>query len=154
ARAGARPSPADQASPGAVLKGLYEEMQAAADAVGVEIRVDPVPPCKVTCAPGVLGSVLQNLLRNALKYMGDATERRVNVRVTVEAGRATFEVSDTGPGLAPELQERIFEAYVRGDRSGKPGLGLGLATVKRLVESHGGKVRVRSAPGEGSTFIF
>src|SRR6185503_6662287 len=65
-----------------------------------------------------------------------------------------FEVEDTGPGLPIDLEARAFEPYARGRGTNRPGIGLGLATVKRLVEGHGGRVGVRSIPGEGCTFWF
>ena len=63
------------------------------------------------------------------------------------------EVSGTGKGVADDAKERIFDPYVRAD-SACPGLGLGLATVKCLVESHGGRVGVRTRTGDGSMFWF
>jgi signal transduction histidine kinase len=69
-------------------------------------------------------------------------------------GRVYFEVQDTGPGIAAELSERIFQPYVRAGLPGQPGIGLGLATVKRLVEAHGGRVGVRSVVAGGSLFWF
>jgi two-component system sensor histidine kinase TctE len=76
-----------------------------------------------------LTSLLSNLVRNAIKYMHRAEVRRVVIRIAVDGDRARFEVEDTGPGLAPEARDGIFEPYVRADRTGQPGLGLGLATV-------------------------
>ena len=61
---------------------------------------------------------------------------------------------DTGPGIPPALGQRIFEPYVRGPNTGTPGIGLGLATVKRLVESHGGTLGVRAGPTGGALFWF
>ena len=78
--------------------------------------------------------------------------RRVTVQAFVRDAMARIEVADTGPGVAPELQAKIFEPFVRGPETGTEGAGLGLATVKRLVERHGGKVGVDSRPGKGSLF--
>jgi signal transduction histidine kinase len=95
-----------------------------------------------------------NLIANAIKYMpGDRPERLVSIRGTDTPLGVHVEVSDTGPGLPNEVQESIFDPYVRADAS-RPGLGLGLATVKRLVQSHRGRVGVRSKVGEGSVFWF
>jgi signal transduction histidine kinase len=86
--------------------------------------------------------------------MGDAPERSVRVSVQPRAGRVRVEVADTGPGIPPELHGRIFDPYFRGPNVHKSGIGLGLATVKRVVESHGGRVGVRSIVGQGSVFWF
>ena len=63
-----------------------------------------------------------------------------------------IEVEDSGPGIPPALYETIFDPHVRGRTDGKPGIGLGLATVKRITESHGGAVGFRSRLDVGSTF--
>jgi signal transduction histidine kinase len=98
--------------------------------------------------------VLNNLLNNALKHMGDVDEPGVEVSIErTAADRVRVDVHDNGKGLAPALEPSIFEPYVRGNTSA-PGLGLGLATVKRVVEGHGGHVGVRSIPGHGCTFLF
>jgi signal transduction histidine kinase len=100
-------------------------------------------------------SLIGNLVRNAIKYMGDQPVRLVDLSVRDLYSCVRIEVQDTGPGLADGLGERAFDPYVRGTpRSEHTGLGLGLATVKRLVEAHGGKVRVRSEPGTGCLFWF
>jgi signal transduction histidine kinase len=88
--------------------------------------------------------VLANLIKNAVVY----TERGY-VRVSYEGQRLT--VSDSGPGIAPQHREQVFERYYRADR--KPeGLGLGLAIVRRICEDLGWKIEVQSDPGAGSTF--
>jgi signal transduction histidine kinase len=85
--------------------------------------------------------------------MGDAAKRSVRVTVTGDGRRARMEVRDTGPGLPTGLGDLIFEAYVRGAGESQPGIGLGLATVKRLVVAHHGSVQARSEPGGGATFV-
>ena len=119
-----------------------------------ELRIEETPDVAVACSPGVLLSVLGNLLRNGLKYLGDAETREVLLRVRQRRGRVLFEVEDTGPGIPPSLGMRIFEPYIRGPNTGAPGIGLGLATVKRLVESHGGTLGVRSGARGGALFWF
>ena len=91
-------------------------------------------------------------MRNASKYMSDSPVRKIAVRVRETDDVIRIQVEDTGPGVAPELREAIFEPYVRAEGATQPGLGLGLATVKRLCVAHGGEVGVRSTLGQGSTF--
>jgi len=109
--------------------------------------------------PPVLGDqrllqrVLLNLLDNALKF----TPFEGRIRVTVEQAdpdMVLFAVSDTGPGVAPEDQERIFERFTRGGDTLVRGTGLGLAFCKLAVEAHGGRIWVESVPSEGATFKF
>jgi len=85
--------------------------------------------------------------------MRTAPHRCVVLRSTRVDRHARVEVEDTGRGLPPGTQDRVFDPYMRADRSGQPGLGLGLATVKRFAEGYGGRVGVRSGPG-GCTFWF
>ena len=106
------------------------------------------------CAGGVLASLLSNLLRNAIKHMGDRPRRQIRVRVAARYDRVRFEVDDSGPGLPPDLLPDAFDPYVRGSGTREPGLGLGLATVRRLVEGHDGRYGVSSRLGEGSLFWF
>jgi signal transduction histidine kinase len=135
------------------IEGVLEELRADENS-GIEIVVPPFEDAAVACSAGVLTSVLSNLLRNATKYMGDRPERKVTVLVQPARDRVHVDVEDTGPGLPPELEEHVFEPYVRARDNTQPGLGLGLATVRRFVEAHGGKVGVRSTPGRGCCFWF
>src|SRR5438105_3351013 len=150
ARAGARPEAAGRADVRAVTAGLFDELSPFAVQRDAVLRFEDVPECDVACSPGVLLSVLGNLLRNGLKYLGDAELREVALRVRQRRGRVLFEVEDTGPGIPASLGARIFEPYVRGPNTGAPGIGLGLATVKRLVESHGGSLGVRAGARGGA----
>jgi signal transduction histidine kinase len=139
-------------STGDVLRGVVEDLKFEAEEKKIAIDYQaPDPAPVVACSPGVLISIATNLVSNAMKYMGDAPVRRITVRVRRAGDDVELSVSDTGPGIAPELQARIFEAGVRGETT-VPGLGLGLATVRKLAEAHGGGVRIESAPGRGTTF--
>src|SRR3954467_10028956 len=156
ARAGAQPEPGAVAPLRDAVAGLEDEIRPAALAESVEFLVDPVPDCAVACAPGVLAVLLTNLVRNSLKYMGDSALRRVHLGVRARRNVVVFEIADSGPGVPEELGERIFEAYVRGKRTAakKSGIGLGLATVKRLVLAHRGTVGVRRSHLGGALFWF
>jgi signal transduction histidine kinase len=154
ARAGAAPEADARSEVRAVATGLVEELRPFAAQRQATLQIDDLPDCAVVCSPGVLLSVLGNLLRNGLKYLGNAEIRQVLLRARRRRGRVLFEVEDTGPGIPAELGARIFEPYIRGADTGIPGLGLGLATVKRLVESHGGSLGVRASPSGGALFWF
>jgi signal transduction histidine kinase len=98
--------------------------------------------------------VLLNLVGNALKFTPEGG--RVWVRAGSENGTARVEVGDTGPGVAPEDHERIFQEFQQaGSDTGKPqGTGLGLALAKKFVEMHGGRIWLESEVGKGSRFFF
>jgi GAF domain-containing protein len=97
--------------------------------------------------------ILYNLLSNAAKFTPDGG--RVHVRARAENGGVRVDVQDTGIGIAPEDQSRIFQEFQQvGRERSREGTGLGLTLSKRLVELHGGKIWVESALGKGSTFSF
>ncbi|WP_224243359.1 sensor histidine kinase [Hyalangium gracile] len=154
ARSGARPDPGARTEPRTVIADMLAGFTAETEPLGIDLRCEPVPPVLVSCSTGVYLSLLGNLLRNAIKYMGSAEVRRVVVRVRDEGAFVRTEVCDTGPGIPPENLPSLFEPYFRVKSGGAEGLGLGLATVKRLAEGHGGRVGVASERGKGSTFWF
>jgi signal transduction histidine kinase len=155
AQAGARPEHGAVAHVAEVVEGVVEELRPPATARGIDLVVSmSQSPLAVRCASGVLASLLSNLLRNAIKHMGERPRREVRLRVGQVDGRVRFEVEDTGPGLPPDLLVHAFDPYVRGVGTVEPGLGLGLATVRRLVEGHDGRYGVDSRPGAGSLFWF
>ncbi len=98
-----------------------------------------------------ISQVCANLIDNAVKYT--QTGGRIEVSALEDGATAILRVTDSGVGIAREDLERVWERLFRADPSrGARGLGLGLALVKAVVEAHGGKVRVESTPGVGSTF--
>lgn len=96
--------------------------------------------------------VVVNLLANAVALTPSGGKVVVRARDVTEGVEIT--VADTGPGIAPEDQERIFEAFQQGGRGERAGTGLGLPLARRFVEAHGGVLHVRSRLGVGSTFTF
>ena len=131
--------------------------QASLKNVRLALHITPRTPRFVRADLRHLNEILVNLLGNAVKFTDkgfvvigvDAVTRSEN------KARLRFEVTDTGIGIAPKAQARIFESFVQADetildRFG--GTGLGLALVKQIVELHGGEIGVVSAPGAGSTF--
>jgi signal transduction histidine kinase len=99
--------------------------------------------------------VVLNLLSNAVKFTSEGGH--VEVRAVLEDSLVRVSVSDTGAGIAPEDQARVFEAFSQAgtdDARKHEGTGLGLTLTRRFVELHGGEISVESAVGKGSTFAF
>lgn len=112
------------------------------------------PDLKVHGDPDALHLVFSNLLDNAIKY--SPPESEVPVRLGHGEGKVLVEVSDEGPGIPPEHHEEIFQRFYRvasPEAVSLPGSGLGLYIVRRLVEQHGGEVRIRSGVGRGTTLV-
>ncbi|HTQ43961.1 MAG TPA: HAMP domain-containing sensor histidine kinase [Polyangiaceae bacterium] len=154
ARAAATQDPEASASLGDVITGAVQDVESDASSARVQLEVGDLPVATVCCSPGVLASIVGNLVGNAIKYMpADAKTRVVSIRAHGNDGCVSVEVADTGAGVSEEQQRCIFEPYVRGDSS-RAGLGLGLATAKRLVVAHGGNIGVRPRAGGGAVFWF
>jgi two-component system, OmpR family, sensor kinase len=97
-------------------------------------------------------SIAQNLISNAVKYSAGRPGARVVVYAGREGDEAVLEVTDNGPGMTEAVLAQVYQPFFRAPEArGLPGQGLGLATTKRLVEAHGGTLRIRSAPGSGTT---
>ena len=102
-----------------------------------------------------LSQLLDNLIDNAMKYTTESGT--INITLKVEGQTALLEVTDSGIGISPQHQKRVFERFYRVDKARSQslgGTGLGLSIVKNIVEKHGGTVSVRSQLGSGSTFII
>jgi len=99
-----------------------------------------------------LTQVLQNLVTNAIKF--NRPNGIVHIKAAGAPGEISFAVCDTGLGMTPEQAERAFQKFVRFASGATTGSGLGLAIAKGLVELHGGRIRLETRPGEGSTFHF
>ncbi len=151
ARAGGKPLPNATTDIGVVVREVVDGIAAEAAAARVEVRAEAVENAHVACASGVMTSIVANLVRNAITHMGEAVERKVSVRVSDAGARWRLEVQDTGPGIPPGHEQRIFEPHVQLDPVGG-GIGLGLATVARLVNGHQGTLGVVSPPGCGAMF--
>ena len=106
----------------------------------------------VAGVPEQLHQVFQNLLDNALKHH-DRPEGRVEIGARRHPEGWEFSVADDGPGIPPRYHEKIFQIFQQLDPRA-PGTGLGLALVRRIVEANGGRLRVESDGGRGTTFAF
>lgn len=154
ARAGGRPVAAASCEVAVAVACVVDEILPGAAERGVTVEQEVQERVRVACHPALVRLILENLARNAVQYMGDRPVKRVVLRVRPAGEMTRLEVEDTGPGLPPDLGERVWEPFVRGhaQRHATPGVGLGLATVKRVVDAHGGRVGVQTTLGRGSTF--
>ena len=153
ARSGARPGPGEHGDVRTVVSEVVDEYRPLATKAGACLEASVPTEGQVACNQGLLTSALSNLVRNAITHLDGGAGKRVDIVAADAAGdRVRIEVRDTGPGLPPGSEARVFEPYVRGPSAQHPGLGLGLATVKRIVETHGGSVGVDSRTGSGCRF--
>ncbi len=111
-------------------------------------RVDADVPERLRADEVRLRQILINLLGNAVKYTSDGS---VSLHVSYNDGRLVATVSDTGPGISAEDQEKVFQAFERGGRKDTRGAGLGLTITLRLAKLMGGEISLDSKPGEGCT---
>ena len=138
-----------------LLKRLVSSYEARFAAKGIALSVEaPDEPCVGVQDPDRIEQVLVNLIENALKFTDEGT---VTLKVEYTPNRIIYSVSDSGPGIPPELHQKVFEQFFSTQEphgSEQGGLGLGLAICKGIVEAHGGGIWVESRKGEGSTFMF
>jgi signal transduction histidine kinase len=138
-----------------VVQSVAASAEPLAAAKSLELAVSMAPDLPAGRGDGRrLTQVLLNLVGNAIKFT-DAG--RVSLTAEVAGEAFVVSVTDTGPGIAPGEQERIFEEFQQAEttiRRAKGGTGLGLAISRRIVEMHGGRLWVESTVGEGSTFTF
>jgi signal transduction histidine kinase len=148
ARAAARPQPGASAALGATIDSALASVAELAERERVQLHRTNAPALDVAMREPVLHSILTNLLSNAILHMGDRTSREVTLGARIEGERVALAVEDSGPGIPAGL--RLFQPFHRGP--GSAGHGLGLVTVRRLVEAHGGTIAVQTASARGTTF--
>jgi PAS domain S-box-containing protein len=143
-----RPVPAE-----AIVGDALSNLAGAIAEAKASIVVDALPT--LTCDGSQMTQVFQNLIGNAVKFQKPDQAPVVRVSATREEGAWRLSVADNGIGIEPRFFERIFQMFQRLHARGEySGTGIGLALCKKIVERHGGQMRVESAPGRGATFSF
>ena len=133
------------------IAGAVEELRAGAESRAVKLEILTEPPALPVLIDRVrLMHVIHNLANNAMDVMPSGGKILFEFRQ--EDGCVVTEMEDTGPGIAPEVANRLFEPFVTHGKT--HGTGLGLSICKRIVEDHGGKITAMSQPGRGARFSF
>lgn len=131
-----------------VLQSTYDEMTVVAEQKAIEISTD-LQEVNVNGMEDALKLLVTNLTDNAIRYTPEGGKIRLRVSKTID--QAVIEISDNGPGIAPQERERIFDRFYRALGTKTQGHGLGLAIVKRIVELHQGEIRVEDGLDERGT---
>ncbi len=152
-RAGRLPKRAEEIHTKSLLEEVLLELSDQTRKNGVEIIVPSDLPT-VWGDPLRLQEVFTNLLTNAIKFKGPADRPRIEVGANVSTGEVEFWVRDNGIGIDPAYHDEIFAPFRRLQEVPVEGTGVGLAIVKKIVETAGGGIRVASEKGKGSTFSF
>jgi PAS domain S-box-containing protein len=135
-----------------VFETTVQNLEQAIKDTGAIVTADPLP--KVVADEPQMMQLLQNLIGNAIKFHGEDVPK-IHVGVKAQSKQFEFSVKDNGLGIDPQYFERIFVIFQRlNPRENYPGTGIGLAICKKIVERHGGRIWVESAPGQGSTVLF
>jgi len=135
-----------------ILAGTLSNLRSAIEASGATVKRDSLPT--VMANPSLLLQVFQNMIGNAISFAGNEPPR-IRIGAQREEGEWKFFVRDNGVGIAPPYFDRIFRIFERIESGpDSPGTGIGLASCKKIVEHHGGRIWVESKVGKGSTFFF
>jgi PAS domain S-box-containing protein len=137
---------------GALANSAFGEITTESQRGAVTFTVGPLPPA--TGDPTLLRQVWANLLSNALKFTAGVPEPTITVGWLPGQGETVYSVADNGPGFDMQHSDKLFQVFERLHGGDYEGSGIGLAIVRRAVESHGGRVWAEGAPGEGATFSF
>lgn len=133
------------------VRNWVEEVNPELAAKGVSMRIhNGIPDVQLLFDPVRLGHVFHNLVNNACDAMPDGGE--ITIRIYEESDLVITDITDSGPGIAPEIAPRLFEAFATYGKS--RGTGLGLSICRRIIEDYGGRIRAGNAPQGGAVFSF
>jgi PAS domain S-box-containing protein len=152
-RVGTRGDEFAETDTSAVLARVLATLGAAIEENDAVVSFDALPTIRADA--GQLAQLFQNLIANAIKFRRPEVAPRVHIGAERQERGWLFSVRDNGIGIGPEYADRIFVIFQRlHSRSEYPGTGIGLSICKKIVERHGGEIRMESTPGEGTTFLF
>ncbi len=137
-----------------VVREAVSDLAAAIRDSGAEIAIDGSSLPEVMGARVQLLELMRNLIANAIRFRRPGEPLRIRVAMAEMHGEPVFSVADNGIGIERQYWGQIFVVFKRLHGSAFPGTGIGLATCKRIVERHGGRIWVESVPNQGSTFFF
>jgi light-regulated signal transduction histidine kinase (bacteriophytochrome) len=139
----------------ALVADVRKRLKADLDQCGAQIITEPLPTLRAD--PLLMGQLVQNLVENSIKYRGKVAPM-IRVQAKLDKDTWLFRLQDNGIGLRGHDAERSVEPFFQNNdgqsMQEEKGVGLGLATCKRIVERHGGRIWSQAPPGEGTTFLF
>ncbi len=136
-----------------LVGGILQDIKTELSNRDVEWQIDPLP--EVSCDPGLIRQVFVNLLSNAVKFTRGRTPARIHVGQKTGENEFIIFVRDNGIGFDAKLMTKLFGIFVRlHDPKDFEGNGVGLATVRRIVQKHHGQIWAEAQPGQGATFYF
>jgi len=136
-----------------VAKEAYQSLEEEWTKRKVSFAINPLP--SVLVDPGLLGIVFTNLFSNALKFTGNRVNTQIEVGSKIKDGEEIFFVKDNGVGFDMKYADKLFSPFQRlHSQEEYEGTGVGLATVRRIIHRHGGRIWAESRPGSGTTFYF
>ena len=145
--------PFETVSTGALVDTVIRDVEPLARERGVVIRKQG-PFALVQGYRNRLYQVLYNLVENAIKYTDQTKDATVEIGCVLGDTEHLFRVKDSGPGIPPEHQSKVFQIFYTLEPEEVSGTGIGLSIARKIIQSHGGRIWVESEPGEGATFYF
>ncbi len=133
--------------PSGVMREVITDLLPLAESRGIDLGIDRAEKVEIDTDPAQLYTLLRNAVDNALRYTPEGG--RVDLRVRAEGERAVIEVQDSGPGIAPEQLQRVFDPFVRLPGAQSEGSGLGLSIIRQIAQRLGGEVTLQNAAEGG-----
>lgn len=135
-----------------LLAATLDSLKLGIEATGAQVLVSPLPPARGDAT--AVGQVLSNLVSNSVRYLQPGRGGRIEIGGVEEGGANRYFVKDNGVGIPEAAKKKLFQVFQRFHPDLAEGEGIGLATVKVIVERHGGRIWAESTEGQGTTFHF